>query len=51
MSGTMSVLRRRSDGFGFAAAVNSNDDSTGDMNAMLTGIVDGVTQWPAGDLF
>lgn len=51
MSGTMSVLRRRSDGFAFAAAVNSNDGSTGDMNAMLTEIVDGVTQWPAGDLF
>ena len=51
MSGTMSVLRRRSDGFGFAAAVNSSDGSTQAMNAMLTTIVEGVKDWPAGDLF
>lgn len=51
MSGTMSVYRRRSDGFGFAAAANSNNDSTTAMNTMMGEIVDKVGTWPTIDLF
>lgn len=51
MSGTTSVLRRRSDGFSMAAASNKSNDSTDQMNAMLTEIVEGVSKWPDGDLF
>ncbi len=51
MSGTMSVYRRRGDGFGFAASANSSNDSTKQMNAMMGEIVDGVSAWPNVDLF
>ncbi|MFZ5634965.1 MAG: serine hydrolase [Pseudomonadota bacterium] len=51
MSGTMSIYRRTSDGFGLAATANSNNDSTGDMNAMMTDIAKGVPNWPDIDLF
>lgn len=50
MSGTTSVLRRRNDGFSMAATANIwKDPET--LNAMLTEIVEGVSKWPAGDLF
>ena len=51
MSGTMSVYRRRSDGFGFAANANRSNDSTKQMNAMMEEIVEGVSAWPNVDLF
>jgi CubicO group peptidase (beta-lactamase class C family) len=51
MSGTMSVYRRRSDGFGYAASANSSNRSTEAMNVMLKEIVEGVPNWPAVDLF
>lgn len=51
MSGTMSVFRRRSDGFGFAASTNTSNDSTEAMNTMLGEVVDGVSKWPDVDLF
>ncbi len=51
MSGTTSVLRRRSDGFSMAAVSNKSNDSTEAMNAMLTEIVESVSQWPNVDLF
>lgn len=51
MSGTTSVLRRRSDGFSMAAVSNKSNDSTEAMNAMLTEIVEGVSKWPDGDMF
>lgn len=51
MSGTTSVLRRRSDGFSMAATSNKSNDSTEAMNTMLTEIVEGVSKWPDGNLF
>lgn len=51
MSGTTSVLRRRSDGFSMAATSNKSNDSTSAMNAMLTEIVEGVSKWPEDDKF
>lgn len=51
MSGTTSIYRRRSDGFGIAAASNSNNDSTEAMNDMMNTIVDEVGNWPAVNLF
>jgi CubicO group peptidase (beta-lactamase class C family) len=51
MSGTMSIYRRTSDGFGLAATANSNNDSTGAMNTMMTEIAQGVPNWPQIDLF
>ncbi len=51
MSGTMSVYRRRSDGFGFAASANTSNGSTQEMNAMLNAIVEEVSNWPNIDLF
>jgi CubicO group peptidase (beta-lactamase class C family) len=51
MSGTTSVLRRRSDGFSMAAVSNRSNDSTEAMNTMLKEIVEGVSKWPDTDLF
>ena len=51
MSGTTSVLRRRSDGFSMAAAPNKSNDSTEAMNTMLTVIVKDVSKWPDGEMF
>ena len=50
MSGTTSIYRRRSDGFGLAAASNANNDSTKAMNDMMNAIADEVT-WPAVNHF
>jgi CubicO group peptidase (beta-lactamase class C family) len=50
MSGTTSIYRRRSDGFGLAAASNANNDSTEAMNDLMNDIADEVT-WPAVNLF
>ena len=50
MSGTTSIYRRRSDGFGLAAASNSNNDTTGAMNTLMNDIADEVT-WPTVNLF
>ncbi len=50
MSGTTSIYRRRSDGFGLAAASNSNNDTTEAMNDLMNDIADEVT-WPAVNLF
>lgn len=51
MSGTSSIYRRRSDGFGLVAASNSNNDSTAAMNTLMESIADDVDNWPAIDLF
>jgi CubicO group peptidase (beta-lactamase class C family) len=51
MSGTMSVFRRRSDGFGYAANINKSNDTTGDIDTMMKEIVEGVSQWPTINLF
>jgi hypothetical protein len=51
MSGTTSIYRRRSDGFGLAATSNSNNGSTDGMNTMMETIVDEVDAWPAINLF
>lgn len=51
MSGTTSVLRRRSDGFCMSAVSNKSNESTEAMNTMLNEIVEGVSQWPNIDLF
>jgi hypothetical protein len=51
MSGTTSVLRRRSDGFSMAAVSNRSNDSTEAMNEMLKEIVEGVSKWPDTDMF
>jgi hypothetical protein len=51
MSGTTSIYRRRSDGFGLAATSNSNNGSTDGMNTMMETIVDEVAAWPAINLF
>lgn len=51
MSGTMSVYRRRNDGFGFAASTNTSNKSTKAMNTLLQEIVDEVSLWPDVNLF
>lgn len=51
MAGTKAVLRRRSDGFAFAAVSNTSDGGTDQINALLGEIVDGVSSWPSINLF
>ncbi len=51
MSGTNAVYRRRSDGFGYAATANSSAGEAKEIDTMLKEIVEGVSAWPAGDLF
>jgi len=51
MSGTTSVLRRRSDGFNVAAVSNKSNGSTKQMNKMLEDIVKEVSAWPNKDMF
>jgi CubicO group peptidase (beta-lactamase class C family) len=51
MAGTKAVLRRRSDGFAFAAVSNTSDGGTDQINALLSEIVDEVSSWPNVNLF
>ncbi|HEV7805088.1 MAG TPA: serine hydrolase [Solirubrobacteraceae bacterium] len=54
MSGTIGFLVRRDDGMSFAVLVNqrpASDEFCFKLKAVLDGIVTGVTNWPAGDLF
>lgn len=51
MSGTHAVIRRRSDGFTFAAATNSSSGKVEDLNALLVEILKEVDEWPTYDLF
>lgn len=51
MSGTKAIFRRRSDGFGYAAVSNSSNGSTDEIDALGKEIVDGVSAWPAHDMF
>jgi CubicO group peptidase (beta-lactamase class C family) len=51
MAGTKSILRRRSDGFDYAAASNTSNGSSKEMDTLLKEIVEGVSQWPQQNLF
>jgi len=54
MSGTLAVMARAPNGFGYAAAANtwpSGDKFAGELKQMLDQIVAGVTAWPTYDLF
>lgn len=51
MSGTNSVYRRRSDGFGYVAAANSSNGDVEEIDGMLKDIVEGVSSWPNVNLF
>ncbi len=51
MSGTKAVLRRRGDGFAYAAVSNTGDGSTKTIDKILGEIVDGVSTWPDVNLF
>lgn len=51
MSGTNSVYRRRSDGFGYVAASNTSNGDVGEIDGMLKEIVEGVSSWPNVNLF
>ncbi len=50
MGGTVSVLRRTSDGFGLAVVANISADEEA-MNAMIVDIKKKVKSWPSVDLF
>ena len=51
MAGTKAVIRRRSDGFAYAATSNTGNGGTDQIDSMLEEIVEGVSGWPNGDLF
>lgn len=51
MSGTKAVLRRRNDGFSYAAVSNTGDGSTTEIDKILGQVVDGVSNWPNVNLF
>lgn len=51
MAGTKAIIRRRSDGFTYAATSNTGNGGTDQIDAMLKEIVEGVSSWPNGNLF
>jgi CubicO group peptidase (beta-lactamase class C family) len=51
MAGTKAVLRRRSDGFTYAATSNSSNGDPDQINEMLKEIVENLSNWPNHDLF
>lgn len=54
MSGTIAQIERRSDGFCFAVVVNqrpSNDGYATKLKQTMNNLIDGVSTWPAFDLF
>jgi CubicO group peptidase (beta-lactamase class C family) len=54
MSGTLGLMSRAPNGFGYAALVNmrpSGDQFAGELRQMLGQIIAGVSAWPAYDLF
>ncbi|MDQ3287317.1 MAG: serine hydrolase [Pseudomonadota bacterium] len=51
MSGTKSVLIRRSDGTAYAATSNSSNGGTDKLKTMMEEITSGVSAWPSHDMF
>ncbi|HST44123.1 MAG TPA: serine hydrolase [Luteimonas sp.] len=51
MAGTKAILRRRADGFTYAATSNSSKGGTALIDTLMKDITDGVSAWPAHDLF